>query len=88
MDIEDESTRNLVLSQLSNRVENFSLKVSNGQYLFESLPEEKSNTAVLVVGVGGEGSSIYIDLDEKISVSQENILDRTFLIKEELKEYE
>ncbi len=86
VEIEDESTRNLVLSQLSKRVENFSMKVSNGKYLFETLLEEKSNTNIMVVG--GAGTTIYMDMNEKVTVSQENILDRTFLIREELEEYE
>lgn len=82
--IEDSNIRNTVINQLSNSKQNYSLKVSNGKYLFEAIPDEQSNSNVKV----GGSSAIYMDMSEKISISQENIFDRTFLIKETMKEYE
>ncbi len=83
--IEDANIRNMVINQLSNKKETFSLKVSNGKYLFEAISNEQNNGTVMQIG---GSSAIYMDMDTKTSVSQENILDRTFLIKETIKTYD
>lgn len=82
--IEDINIRNAVINQLSNRKQFFSLKFSNGKYLFEPISDNQINSNIMSIG----GSSIiYIDINKDIAISQENILDRTFLIKETLKKY-
>lgn len=83
--IEDANIRNIVINQLSNKKKTFSLKVSNGKYLFEAISNEQNNGTVMQIG---GSSSIYMDMNTKTSISQENILDRTFLIKETLKTYD
>lgn len=83
--IEDANIRNIVINQLSNKKETFSLKVSNGKYLFEAISNEQNNGTVMQIG---GSSAIYMDMDTKTSISQENILDRTFLIKETVKTYD
>ena len=83
--IEDANIRNMVINQLSNKKETFSLKVSNGKYLFEAISNEQNNGTVMQIG---GSSSIYMDMNTKTSISQENILDRTFLIKETIKTYD
>ncbi len=83
--MEDDDIRNAVINQLSNNRQSFSLKVSDGKYLFEAIPDEQSNGSTRKIG---GSSAIYMDMNEKVSISQENILNRTFLIKEAMKEYE
>ena len=83
--IEDANIRNIVINQLSNKKKTFSLKVSNGKYLFEAISNEQNNGTVMQIG---GSSSIYMDMNTKTSISQENILDRTFLIKETVKTYD
>lgn len=83
--IQDANIRNLVISRLSNNKQNFSLKFSNGKYLFEEIPNNQNSGNIM--NIGGS-SAMYMDMNKKISISQENILDRTFLIKEEIKTYD
>lgn len=83
--IQDVNMRNLVISRLSNNKQNFSLKFSNGKYLFEEIPNNQNSGNIMSIG---GSSAMYMDMNKKISISQENILDRTFLIKEEIKTYD
>ena len=83
--IKDASIRNIVINQLSNSKQIFSLKFSNGRYLFEAVHNEQNNGNVMKIG---GSSAIYMDMNKKTSISQENILDRTFLIKEAIKTYD
>ena len=82
--IQDINIRNLVISRLSNNKQIFSLKFSNGKYLFEEISNDQNSGNIM--NIGGS-SAIYMDINKKISISQENILDRAFLIKEEMKTY-
>lgn len=82
--IEDINIRNAVINQLSNRKQLFSLKFSNGKYLFEAIPDNQNNSNIMSIGVS---SIIYMDINKDMAISQESILDRTFLIKETIKKY-
>lgn len=83
-DIEDVNIRNTVINKLSNRKQFFSLKYSKGEYLFEPIEDTKNEDQVMSIG---ENSTIYLDINKDISISQESILDRIFLIKETVKKY-
>lgn len=83
--IQDANIRNLVISKLSNDKQLFSLKFSNGKYLFETVSNDFNNSNIMKIG---GSSAVYMDMNEKISISQENILDRTFLIRETIKRYD
>lgn len=83
--MKDANIRNIVISQLSNSKQTFSLKFSDGKYLFELDSDEQNNSNVMKIG---GSSAVYIDMNNKTSISQENILDRTFLIKETIKTYD
>lgn len=85
-EIEDANIRNIVINQLSNDKQLFSMKFSNGKYLFEKDSNNAQNDGnVMKIGTS---SSVYMNMEEQITISQENILDRTFLIKETTKKYE
>lgn len=82
--IEDPNIRNMVINQLSNEKQSFTLRLSNGIYLFEPAVGNQENKNIMKVG---ESSTIYMDMNKQVTVSQENILDRTFLIREATRTY-
>ncbi len=82
--MEDANMRNLVIQKLKGQRKIYSVKYSSGKYLYSQMETGSNDNGVLQVG---SSSSIYIDLAAKQQVSQANILDRTFLIKDTLKTY-
>lgn len=80
--LKDEKMKQAVIAQLSSKTMFYTMSYSKGKYLFE--PQD-SNTPIKTAG--GE-STVYLDLNTNISISQANILDRSFIIKEDLKRYE
>lgn len=82
--IEDVNIRNLVIKRLSSEKQTYSLKFSKGRLSFEKIVNNDVDNKMMKLG---ETSSIYLDFNSNTSVSQENILDRTFIIKDSIKTY-
>lgn len=80
--LKDEKIKQAVIAQLSSQTTFYTMSYSKGKYMFEA---QDSNTPLKTVG--GE-NAVYLDLNANLSISQANILERSFIIKEELKKYE
>lgn len=77
----DDNIKRAVIAQLSQNIKTYTLLYSEGKYLFYE--NSKSNTA----SVGGI-TSIYREQNSNTSISQENILDKKFIIKENIPSFE
>lgn len=82
--IEDPNIRNMVTNRLSNEKQPFTLRLSNGIYLFEPAVGNQENKGIMKMG---GASAIYMDMNKQVTISQEKILDHTFLIREAMKTY-
>lgn len=77
--IADPAIKDAVIQKLSALSQSYELFISNDVALFEST--SNNNEGVMSIGSSG---NVYLNRKEKISVSVENIMDRKFLITEEL----
>ncbi len=78
--MDDERIKNLLIEKLTADKRVYKLQFSKGKYLFS--PD--SNGDVEGLSVIGAGGSTYIDMNTDSIISQEAIIDKTFLVKDRL----
>ena len=78
--MDDENIKKILIEKFSTDKKTYSLYFSRGKYLF-TLEKEENVDNLNVIGVGG---SVFIDVNADSIISQEAIIDKTFLIKDKI----